>query len=1495
MAKVISDEILKLKIVINGDEAQKRVLDLEQANKVLGVRLKDLTQQEKDLDKVRKGEEKTLGTTTKQIEKLNSKRKENELSLINETKSLRNQQSLYQVGSKEYEKFQTKIDKVKQKSEESLKAINEEISSLTQQQLVHQQAFDKTTDKYKTLRSEIEKTQQAINDNREKIDQEVKSMDIMSLTIDQLTRRAEGLKEAMKHMAPGEGLNATRDELDAINERIQELREGPEEGGGFFDSVNEYIGVIAAVVASFAGILIKMQEVVDLNNKLVDAQTAVAKTTGMTIDEVKELTAAYVDFDTRTNKIDLLKIAEVGGRLGVPKAEIKEFTREVDKAYVALGDSFSGGVEKVAEKIGKIKGLFKETKDLGIPEAINQIGSGLNELGADGAASEENMADFALRIGQLPEALKPSIAETLALGGAFEESGIDAERASSGYMNFIRTAAKETAAFAKVMGISQKEVEKLINEDPMEFFLKFSEGAKGLDPVKLSQILDGLKLNSNEVLAVIGSASDNTEKFRKSIELSNGAVKDATSLQQEFDKVNNNAAAIYDKLKRKWEEIYTSEKVAKVLAWLIDVIGKLLGVVKDETGGVTMFRESLMFLIKIMTVAVTAIFSYNAALALSELTLAKVKEKLLAYTIVEKTSNLLKQLSTTWQNLYNISLGYGALALGRLTGSTNLQAVAQERLNLVTAASPWGAVAALVMGVVTAYMLFKSSADEAAKSASKQSKEMMFQSEMAKRINDEEAKSSAELKSKVEPLVRVLKDKNSQLADRKKAYEELIKIAPEFKGTLDSEYLATKKLDQVYSSLIEKIKAAGKVRALQALLDEQYEKREKLAGKQEIFKETQDKNKKDKSMLNPDGSQKAGIQFVNDLVQKTDKDLQNIDNSIDSIAKKITEVKSEGVIKESTYQPLPEKVKKGKKTDAEKDAEKAENAYKRMRQKMLDNQESYDQKEVELEAQKQQALADKQKDGYEKEKAQIEAERDKRLSDLDKQKIKQSDFDDIDKIIAREKGDLQKRFIEIKNQWIRENKLLEDTKIAEKEKANFKIYALDEKYLKEDLKKQEENLQTVLKAITTEQNKAISDNNTLESQKKFLEGKGFSKETLALITNWEEGKSAIEKYYQKKSLEEQVIFLQDQIDIFNMFAEITPEFVTEDQIKTIEEYKNKIATLMAEITKLKKGDSEKISGKLSAFGKGSTDLFGLTQDQWLVLFSNTDSLKDKIDKVGAAITVAKNMFSAYSSFVQANEQKMLQKMEISSDKKKKKLQSQLDAGLITQDRYKKETMAIDAELDRKKAEIEYKQAKRQRMMQIAEIVSNTALAIMQAWVNPGYPMAIPLSVIIGALGAVQLGTVMSQPLPAAPGAEDGFYPVLRSQDNKLFNARRRASKTGIYDEPTMLVGEAGASMPELVVSGKTMQKIDPAIQRTYMNEIKRVEGFEEGLYPAQARSSGNDELLIQAIEIIKANTEIMIDLKENGVKGYFLKNARTGKDVHEMTEEYLTLTNKNKH
>ena len=53
MAKVISDEIMKLKIIVNGDEGQKQILDLERANKTLSLRIKELNDNQKQLSKQR--------------------------------------------------------------------------------------------------------------------------------------------------------------------------------------------------------------------------------------------------------------------------------------------------------------------------------------------------------------------------------------------------------------------------------------------------------------------------------------------------------------------------------------------------------------------------------------------------------------------------------------------------------------------------------------------------------------------------------------------------------------------------------------------------------------------------------------------------------------------------------------------------------------------------------------------------------------------------------------------------------------------------------------------------------------------------------------------------------------------------------------------------------------------------------------------------------------------------------------------------------------------------------------------------------------------------------------------------------------------------------------------------------------------------------------------------------------------------------------------------
>ena len=752
MAKVISDEILKLKIVINGDEAQKRVLDLERANNTLANKIDDLRAKEKELSRQRN------------------------------------------------------------KQPEELAKIKKEIKDLTKE----------------------------MGENNRKIDEEVKGMNILSLTTDQLNKRIKDLAFTMKHMNPNSPAYQQADaDMKKLTSRLKEVRTGTSQSAfslqHLSDKFNQYSGIATAAIATLAGVAFSIQSVIDANNKMADAQTAVAKTTGLNIDQVKELTAAFSEFDTRTKKIDLMKIAEIGGRLGIPKEEIKEFTREVDKAYVALGDSFSGGVEAVAEKLGKIKGLFKETREEPIADAINEIGSALNELGAAGAASEENMADFTLRVGQLPEALKPTIAETIALGGAFEESGITAERASSGYSKFVRVAATQTAEFARVMGITQKEVQDLINQDPLQFFLKFAKGAKGLEATKLSEILDGLKLNDAEVISVIGAASENTDRFTKSIELSNQALTEATSLQKEFDQVNNNSAAIYEKVQKKFHAMFTSETVAKTLNWLVEMFGRLIGVTVEGQDKMSGFNATILFLVRTIGFVVVGFTSLTVAMAMYNALIKESIIKNIALDAIEKGRDLRLKMSASFQALYNISLGTGASltarmasAVGLQTLATNAQNVAQQRLNATTAANPFMAIVTVILLVVAAYKTWKSHIDSVREAEKKQYKDSHKYQSQQLEIMQKGKQAVQEYKNGISNLIAVIKDENSSQEMRRKAYESLIKIHPEFMGTVDKEFRATKDLARVYQELAKQVDLSARIKARASAKQSIYDENAKL-------------------------------------------------------------------------------------------------------------------------------------------------------------------------------------------------------------------------------------------------------------------------------------------------------------------------------------------------------------------------------------------------------------------------------------------------------------------------------------------------------------------------------------------------------------------------------------------------------------------------------------------------------------------------------------------
>ncbi|UHG93329.1 hypothetical protein [Spirosoma oryzicola] len=346
-----------------------------------------------------------------------------------------------------------------------------------------------------------------------------------TLTVKQLQVISKQLGDEIEQLVPGTKEHAAAvEKQDAVNKQLNTtLEQQPGRWKRIQDTVVGLVGAFSLMRVVEEVFSFFKQGITDAL-KLSDAMGGVEKATGQSSEQVKALAGELDKIDTRTTKEDLMTIAQIGGQLGVANDELLGFVKSVDMAVVALGDEFSGGAEEAAKEIGALQKLFKETKDMKAGDAINDIGSALNELGAAGSATAPVVADFTQRMGQLGD-LSPQITQTMGLGAAFQELGLSAEISAGGLSNILLGAAKATALFADQLHISEAEMKELINTNPNEFLLKLAESLKGLPADLVAKRLDDLGIKSQEATKVMSLLKDQTDMVRQKQEIAANAMK----------------------------------------------------------------------------------------------------------------------------------------------------------------------------------------------------------------------------------------------------------------------------------------------------------------------------------------------------------------------------------------------------------------------------------------------------------------------------------------------------------------------------------------------------------------------------------------------------------------------------------------------------------------------------------------------------------------------------------------------------------------------------------------------------------------------------------------------------------------------------------------------------------------------------------------------------------------------------------------------------------
>ena len=307
------------------------------------------------------------------------------------------------------------------------------------------------------------------------------------------------------------------------------------------------------------------------------------------------------------------------------------------------------------------------------------------------------------------------------------------------------------------------------------------------------------------------------------------------------------------------------------------------------------------------------------------------------------------------------------------------------------------------------------------------------------------------------------------------------------------------------------------------------------------------------------------------------------------------------------------------------------------------------------------------------------------------------------------------------------------------EKTGADVNLINEKFNKERLKMEEDyaakSAELVEKKYANEQ--ADRDNDYIMAvnglKKRYAEelaaAKGNAGKREAITAKFERDQAALSEKYAIDTAQASV----------NMIEEVlkTEQLSAEDRLKyeqALAKAKGDLETAMAdhaiaEINRAAKADKDALDGRMAK------------AQEWLQV--TADSLNAMNELMTA---VHENKVAQIE-----DEQEIL---TTASENEQERISELVEKEVITEEEGEARKRAAEAqtakkneELEKKKAQLKYKQAVFDKALSVANIGINTAMSIMRLWVDPGWPMAIPMMAVVGALGAINLATVLATPIP----------------------------------------------------------------------------------------------------------------------------------------------------
>ncbi len=430
---------------------------------------------------------------------------------------------------------------------------------------------------------------------------------LSSKSLAELEAAANQLSEQLKHTAANsEEFVSLSADLRNVNERIQEIN-------GSFRTQENVISRTAKEMASYIAAFLTIDKAISLteqaiqaNIELSDSFADIRKTTGLAEENVRRLSDRINDIDTRTSMEELHELAVVAGQIGLRSSnDILGFVKASNQINVALNELGAEGTStlmKLAQLTGDV--------NMGVEKALLSIGSAINELSANSAATAEPIVDMMSRLGGIAQQSGITTAEMAAMGATFNAMNQSIEVAGTSMNKFISTLMSDTEGVAYALNMDARVLKQLIQTgQTTEAILQVFERMKSISKessdgmASLYGVMGDLGSEGARMSQTISAAANSVEFMRAQVELSRDAFVEATSVTNEYNVKNENAMAFMKRTGNLIKEVFVNGSAESGITRLMRTLHSFVKSLVEGGEKATWFKSILGAMVVVMFTA----------------------------------------------------------------------------------------------------------------------------------------------------------------------------------------------------------------------------------------------------------------------------------------------------------------------------------------------------------------------------------------------------------------------------------------------------------------------------------------------------------------------------------------------------------------------------------------------------------------------------------------------------------------------------------------------------------------------------------------------------------------------------------------------------------------------------------------------------------------------------------------------------------------------------